>query len=507
MVIDAHTHLFGNAKESGDALLRSMELSGIDMAIVSCLDSYFPDKDEIDTLNKKTYDFAKAHKDKIMGACYVNPLNDNCTDVIRRGVEDMDMRMIKLWMACLCDDEHVDAVAREAIKYNVPILIHTFFMHSGNPVHESTGEHVRNLALRFPEAKLIMAHFGGNPYHGIRAVADCENVYTDYAGTFFGYDDVNYTLKLMGADRVVFGTDFPIANQAFGIGKIESAHLCNADKEKIYSGNISRLLGISAGTGCIDFGAKFEREHIDVNAMFGHMPYFKSPYPSLAELEKNRTDSSALIVSSFDSMFFQDPYDADTEFINTPCSEKIKKAVTVNPTMPNALRDLHKFSKENIWGVKIAPYIQSYPLSDGRVIRFAKECAKLSLPLLIENRIFDERQQYCVKSPKVSLEETENFLSAVPDTTVIMLTLRPDEVEKLAAQKRNSVFFDTSGFKGNALAFEKLVHTIGADKLMYGSLSPVYNEKSALYCISGADIYEEQKADILINNAKRIFKL
>lgn len=514
MIIDAHTHLFGDAKEGGDALLRSMELCGVDMAIVSCLDSRFPDKDEVDSLNKKTYDFAKAHTDKIRGACYVNPKNDNCVSVIERGIEDMNMCMIKLWLSCACDDMSVNAVAETAIKYNIPILIHTFFMHNGNPPYESTGMHVRNLALRYPEAKLIMAHFGGNPYHGIRAVKDCKNVYTDYAGTFYGYNDINYTVEQLGTDRIVFGTDFPIASELFGMGKIESANLSAANKQMIYSDNILRLLDTSYRIGNpygsnanVDVHKKYDAEYIDVNAMFGPLPYFKTPYPTLDALEEKRgNDSESLIVSSLDSLFFQDSREADERFIYAECGDNIKKAATLNPTMPSALSDLREYSGR-ISAVKIAPYLHGYSLSDRRVIEFAHECARLSIPLMLVSRVFDERQQYCIKSGKTDVDDIRNFITAAPDTTIVLLSLRHNEAETLGKLEKKNVFFDTSGFKGGAFTVEHLIESIGASQLMYGSMSPIYNEKSVLYCISGADIPAEIKKDILINNAKNVFNL
>ncbi len=515
MIIDAHTHMLVNKNTDGEDLIRSMELCGIDKTIVSCLDALTPDDAEVCAMNKKTYDLMKKYPDKVWGGCYVSPLLESCRDTIRRGIEDMDMKLIKVWLACACDDVQMNKVAEEAIRYNVPLLIHAFFMQSGNPPFESRANHVRNLALRYPELKILMAHLGGNPYHGMREVADLTNVYVDYAGTFYGYSDIDYAVQTVGCDRIVFGTDFPIASELFGIGKIEHANISQSDKNKIYSENILRLIDRNYHIGdeikkaendrAIDFG-RFEKEHIDINAAFGPLPYFKTPYNTLDELIETRkkTKTSAVLASSLDALFFEDAYQADAEFVKTECDGFVKKVATINPTMPKALDDIREFAPQT-HAVKISPYLHGYSLCDERVIAFADECAKQNVPLMINTRLFDERQQYCVKSSKTDMEDIENFLGKATSTTVVLLSLRENEIIKIAEKGYDNVFFDVSGLKGGTYIIEMLVDKIGHEKLMYGSCSPIYNEKSTLYLVSGADMDEKIKSDILSNTAKKVF--
>lgn len=513
MIIDSHAHIF--KEEDKENLLRSMDICSIDKAIISCLGVVLPSKDEIKEFNKSAYEFSRAHSDRIEFFCHVNPKNDDCADVIERAVEDMGAIGIKLWLACACDDEAVDIAAKKAIKYNLPILIHTFFMQSGNPPYESTAFHVRNLALRYPEAKIIMAHLGGNPYHGIRAVKDLKNVFVDYAGTFYGYSDIDYAIEHLGADRVLFGTDFPIADERFGIGKIESAKLSEADKAKIYSGNILRLIDSGYHIGdetenkntSVDFGhiKSFEREHIDINASFGALPYFKTAHESLSDFEKSMNSyDRAAFVSSLDALFFEDAAQADEEFINSPSCENIKKVATINPTHPCALADLHRYA-DSICGIKIAPYLHGYSLTDERAAEFARECASCGKTLFIMSRVFDERQQYCVKSKKFDIDEAAEFAKQAAGT-VVFLSLRHEEIEKLAALGLDNVYFDTSGLKGGVFSIERLVNSVGAERIMYGSMSPIYNRKSTLYIISGAQISEHKKRAILFENAENILQ-
>ena len=51
-------------------------------------------------------------------------------------------------------------------------------------------------------------------------------------------------VRLHGADRIVFGTDSPWSGQRVCIDWINGTTLTDEEKEKIFSGNMKRILGI-----------------------------------------------------------------------------------------------------------------------------------------------------------------------------------------------------------------------------------------------------------------------
>ncbi len=53
---------------------------------------------------------------------------------------------------------------------------------------------------------------------------------------------INYALKLVGPDRILFGSDFPYGSQEYELSKILDLDLKREDLEKILSGNILRLI-------------------------------------------------------------------------------------------------------------------------------------------------------------------------------------------------------------------------------------------------------------------------
>jgi len=68
---------------------------------------------------------------------------------------------LKLWTGTFCDEPCVYPVIEAAIELELPIMVHTFHKVVSPIRYESKPINVVNLARRYPEAKLIMAHWAG----------------------------------------------------------------------------------------------------------------------------------------------------------------------------------------------------------------------------------------------------------------------------------------------------------------------------------------------------------
>ena len=242
MIIDIHAHLWApNHKVDKTTVLRTCELYNIDRVYISVLYSHYPDHAEIDLCNSLTLEFMKEQPDLVSGYVYVDPTHGNKLDVLQRGIEN-GMEGVKLWVASKCDDYRVDPIAEKCMDYDIPVLVHAFHKAIGQLDHESTAENVRCLALRYPKLKIIMAHMGGNVYHGLRCIADLDNVCTDFSGTMIGTGDINYALEVVGEDRLLFGTDLPSGGRQC-LAQVEGAELTKDQKDKIYYRNAKRIFG------------------------------------------------------------------------------------------------------------------------------------------------------------------------------------------------------------------------------------------------------------------------
>lgn len=241
MIIDIHAHLWRNSYiEDKKTIIKAIDKYKIDKIYMSTLQKYYPTKEDVRGYNELTYEFMQ-EDNRIGGFVYTDPVHDNCIEVLEQGLKNK-MAGVKIWVSCLCDDIKVDKVANFCIANKMPILIHAFKKTVGQLEFETTAINVRNLALRHKKLKIIMAHLGGNCYDGIRCIEDLENVYTDFSGTISRADDLNYTIDLIGTNRVLYGTDLP-SGCIHCIGQVEGANLDTEQKEKIYYKNALSILG------------------------------------------------------------------------------------------------------------------------------------------------------------------------------------------------------------------------------------------------------------------------
>jgi predicted TIM-barrel fold metal-dependent hydrolase len=145
-------------------------------------------------------------------------------------------------------------LAEAAIALGVPILTHT-----SEPVGhvypgkgEVTLQTALHLASSYPELRLICAHWGGGlPFYELMPeVAEAtRNVWYDTAASPYLYDPRVYTAAraLVGPEKILFGTDFPLLRIARCARQVEQSGLPPDEVAAILGGNAARLLGLVPG--------------------------------------------------------------------------------------------------------------------------------------------------------------------------------------------------------------------------------------------------------------------
>jgi predicted TIM-barrel fold metal-dependent hydrolase len=141
----------------------------------------------------------------------------------------------------------------EAItRHNLILLIH-----ASEPVgHPYVGkgsvtpDTLYPLIARFPNLTLVCAHWGGGlPFYAlmpeVKKVMD--NVFFDTAATPFLYSSNIYSqvIQLVGAEKILFGSDYPLLPWSRLLRELKSLELPEATKNLILSGNAQRLLGLN----------------------------------------------------------------------------------------------------------------------------------------------------------------------------------------------------------------------------------------------------------------------
>ena len=98
-----------------------------------------------------------------------------------------------------------------------------------------------------PDLPFVAAHPGEKESVGrhIERMRKYENTYLDISGTgILRLGLLEHLVNSVGADRILFGTDYPISNHDLYIHCVRTARITDADKEKIFHENAERLLGL-----------------------------------------------------------------------------------------------------------------------------------------------------------------------------------------------------------------------------------------------------------------------
>ena len=244
MIIDCHIHLSGD-RVAPDVLEVAAEL-GIERLCASSLGRVWAHEPPPEVFLEGNVDVAAAmERDPgvILGYCTINPFfHDESMRSFQQCIEEHGMIGLKLWVAANANDPVVFPYVEKAIEYGVPVLQHAWHKAGGNLPHESDPVQVAELARRYPEADIIMAHIGGNWEWGIEAVRDRPNVLVDTSGSCMEMGMVESAVEALGADRVLFGSDAAGVDIAGTVGKVTGAHISDEDKKKIMGANMHAVL-------------------------------------------------------------------------------------------------------------------------------------------------------------------------------------------------------------------------------------------------------------------------
>ena len=249
MIIDCHVHIDPNetpTDQRGAELLRFADRMGIDKLCASVLiGGEQPTPEQVQESNDIVWQAVQQHPDRFIGMCYVNPCYlYHSLEELDRCIASGPFRGVKLWCAMHSDQPNLDPVADRAAELGAPILQHTWIKTTGNLAFEPEPRHLAALAERHPQTNFILGHSGGNWERGLKTVIGCENVHPELAGGDPEMGQTEMAARLLGAHRVVFGSDAAGRSYASQLSKVAGADVSEDEKAAILGGNMERLLGL-----------------------------------------------------------------------------------------------------------------------------------------------------------------------------------------------------------------------------------------------------------------------
>ncbi len=113
-------------------------------------------------------------------------------------------------------------------------------------LHSMGEDEMDRMVERHPDTKFIFAHPGeyGEFMRHINRIKKSENCLLDLSGYgMFRHGMLRRAIDELGADRIIFGSDYPTCNPAMYVGGVLlDPMLTDYEKTAIFSGNIKRLL-------------------------------------------------------------------------------------------------------------------------------------------------------------------------------------------------------------------------------------------------------------------------
>lgn len=144
------------------------------------------------------------------------------------------------------DDESAFPVYERCAELGFIMLFHGGADRGFSPPVKTAPRRMRRVALRFPQAKIIVAHLGGQDMQqeAIDELADT-NVYIDTSFVSRSVEPsvAERSIRAFGFDRVIFGSDCPWDTPANTVAFLQAMDFSQEEYEKIYSKNALKILG------------------------------------------------------------------------------------------------------------------------------------------------------------------------------------------------------------------------------------------------------------------------
>jgi len=269
-IIDAHVHVLDRYmpmepfEDAGrvDRLLHWMDDAGVEKAVMlPVVADFSPDN------NAECGRWAREHADRLATMTNVELAEAGAAEQIRRAREEFGAVAISCYpkgadLAWMTEPEHEDiwsAFAETGLPANLQVTPPAY-------------GHVLEVARRHPGVTVVLNHFGlpkgagvtpdDESYGGLDQAASLPNVFVKvsayYASAETPWDfrcpvAIGYLYRLrqvLGAERLMFGTDWPPASrfltyrQIVEIVRSEATELTDPEREAILSGTAARVFGL-----------------------------------------------------------------------------------------------------------------------------------------------------------------------------------------------------------------------------------------------------------------------
>lgn len=262
MIIDAHMHVWPdhvadamhNQRPAGmplrfdgkvSGLLRTMDEAGIDKGLALGVGVKA-------SVVARTNEFiGTVPRDRLVPMGTVHPelsVEENIKHLKDNGI--VGVKLHPLFQALSLSDPRVRDICAALAEEGMPIISHVGSGGDDEANERGNPAALRALADDLPDLKLIACHYGG--YHRLddaeeHVVGSRVTLETSWPPSLAELEKERLVaiIRRHGADRVVFGSDWPMADPGAEIAVIRDLGLTKDEEDGILGNNLARLLGLS----------------------------------------------------------------------------------------------------------------------------------------------------------------------------------------------------------------------------------------------------------------------
>ena len=259
MIINAHAHIYPD-KIADRAVCGIADFYNIDVRFNGTLSNLLKDAEEagvsriivqsvatvpeqVQSINNFIAGSVAAYPDKLIGFGAMHPDYPDIAGEIERMIM-LGLKGIKIhsdFQRFNLDDERAFPIY-EAAEGRLPILFHM-----GDTRYDfSAPERLLRVVQKFPKLTVIGAHFAGwSLWDRAISVLEGSGVYTDCSSSLYALSPEHAAelIAKFGADRVLWGTDYPMWSSKEELERFDKIHLSDEEKSLILYKNALRLLG------------------------------------------------------------------------------------------------------------------------------------------------------------------------------------------------------------------------------------------------------------------------
>ncbi|MDE1768027.1 MAG: amidohydrolase [Candidatus Micrarchaeota archaeon] len=237
MIFDIHAHI-GDDKDGGrqsaKELLAHMDHNGVDMAAV------FPFDEKEKNLIEASLSLLNLNEKRF--ACFLRfDPNTTAPDTVSKHISRF--KGVKLHPRSQNFDpidKRYYPLYEEISKSGKPLLIHT--KKGGRAPVFTDPDRIASLADDFTDINIILGHFADRSPAAVQKVKECENLYLETSIDSFHPNGINKIYDIVGADKILFGSDAPYGDQELELLKVMKTKLTYEEKSAVLYENAAKLL-------------------------------------------------------------------------------------------------------------------------------------------------------------------------------------------------------------------------------------------------------------------------